>query len=592
MFQRIRDQKIGVKVSLAFSSILFLLGVIVLTVFFLTNQVQKKTNEMREKSFVYSKLALQMKMDVIQVQQWLTDISATRSQNGLDDGFKKADESANHFLASLAKFRSYYQHENPENLPIVDELESRFHPYYETGKRMAQAYIQGGAPAGNRMMGAFDKEAERLSESLEKFVDHETEDLEEHVGHVAGSINLLKVVIVSSGALSMLLGIFLTILITRSLTKPLHQVVAQLEEMSKGHIDGRLVVTSHDEIGHMIESIDHFAEDLQTGTVNSLKMLASGDLTFESIPKDEKDVIGIALKLVGENLNRLISDIRVGSEYIATSSNQVANAASSVSQGAVEQSAALEEISSSLSELTGKTRINAESASKANGLMQESKKLADTGRSQINQMMNVMAKINSSGEEVAKVIKLIDEIAFQTNLLALNAAVEAARVGKYGTGFAVVASEVHSLSEKAAAAARESAELIEKSSTFIHEGMESASQTSFSFEQIHNSVDTVSRLVGEIARSSNDQALAIYQVTETVTQIHKIVEQNSANSEESASASEELATQARQMKDMVSRFKVKDHPAPTAVIRMKPRPGAKDWVHHAEDDKKSEEKKK
>ncbi len=175
----------------------------------------------------------------------------------------------------------------------------------------------------------------------------------------------------------------------------------------------------------------------------------------------------------------------------------------------------------------------------------------------MNAMMTAMDDINSSGKNISKIIKVIDDIAFQTNLLALNAAVEAARAGRHGKGFAVVAEEVRNLAARSARAARDTADLIEGSVSKATNGVEIAHRTAEALKGIVNSITRANNLVAEIATASNEQAQGIAQISEGLTQIEGVTQQTTAIAEQSAAASEELAGQAAHLRDVLNRFVLK-----------------------------------
>ena len=229
-----------------------------------------------------------------------------------------------------------------------------------------------------------------------------------------------------------------------------------------------------------------------------------------------------------------------------------------LSQGATEQASSIEELTASIEQVSTQTKINAENASKANGMAEQAKNYAVTGNEQMKEMLKAMDEINESSNNINKIIKVIDDIAFQTNILALNAAVEAARAGQYGKGFAVVAEEVRTLAGRSANAAKETTALIEDSIKKSEEGTRIARETAEALEKIVDSVESVSKLVSDINNASNEQAVAISQINQGVMQVSQVVQENSATSEESAAASEELSGQADLLYELISRFRLRE----------------------------------
>ncbi len=263
-------------------------------------------------------------------------------------------------------------------------------------------------------------------------------------------------------------------------------------------------------------------------------------------------LIGIFLtRSITKVLNRIVESLSQGSEQVTSAAGQVSSASQSLAEGSTEQAAGLEETSSSLEEMASMTKQNADNAQQANTLASEARKAADTGSESMQKMSTAINDIQKSSDETAKIIKVIDEIAFQTNLLALNAAVEAARAGEAGKGFAVVAEEVRNLAMRSAEAAKNTSAMIEESVKNSKNGVDIASEVGKVLEEIVQGIGKTTDLVGEIAAASQEQSQGIDQVNTAVAQMDKVTQQNAANAEESASASEELSAQAESMNDVV-----------------------------------------
>jgi methyl-accepting chemotaxis protein len=257
---------------------------------------------------------------------------------------------------------------------------------------------------------------------------------------------------------------------------------------------------------------------------------------------------------IGKALRTIAAQIAEGATQTASASSQVAAASQTLAEGASEQAASLEETSASLEEMSSMTKRNADNAQQAKDLSGQTRSAADTGAADMEQMKTSMAAIKSSSDDVAKIVKNIDEIAFQTNILALNAAVEAARAGEAGAGFAVVADEVRNLAQRSATAARETANKIEDAINKTTQGVQVSAKVAESLQQIITKARTVDDLVGEIAVACREQAQGISQVNTAVSQMDKVTQSNAASAEESASASEELNAQAAVQTEAVTQL--------------------------------------
>jgi methyl-accepting chemotaxis protein len=267
-------------------------------------------------------------------------------------------------------------------------------------------------------------------------------------------------------------------------------------------------------------------------------------------------ILGCALaflivRRISGGLSRVAGSLNDGSNQVASAAAQVSGASQTLAEGASEQAASLEETSSSLEEMSSMTRRNAENAQKANDLAKQARSAADKGAGDMQAMSAAMEAIKVSSDDIAKIIKTIDEIAFQTNILALNAAVEAARAGEAGMGFAVVADEVRNLAQRSAQAAKETAAKIEGAITKTGQGVEISTKVGLALSEIVEKARQVDELVAEVAGASREQTQGISQINTAVGQMDKVTQSNAATAEESAAASEELNAQAEVMKQSV-----------------------------------------
>lgn len=416
--------------------------------------------------------------------------------------------------------------------------------------------VSGGSVIGKMEIGLDLSEVEKLTETMNA-KSAEAVKKSENLA-VKAEKRMIMAIIIASIVGIILISLTLYYLFQNIVISPLHKTADMIQGMSKGHISQRLKLDRQDEIGLMADTMDDFADDLEHILVKALQQLADGDLTFATSIKDSDDVISIALNKTSVDLNRVVSEILTGIVQIDTGAKQISDTSSSLSEGASQQAAALEQITSTMHEMGDQTDKNAANAKQATDLVEKATAIAEVGNSKMKNMVQAIEEINSSGQEISKIIKVIDDIAFQTNLLALNAAVEAARAGQYGKGFAVVAEEVRSLASRSAKAAHETADLIQNSVAKTNNGTTIANETAESLKGIVDAISEVSTHINEINESSSLQAQGISQVNLSLEQIEQVTLQNTSSAEEGAAASEELSNQAGQIRDVVSSFKVKE----------------------------------
>lgn len=452
-------------------------------------------------------------------------------------------------LGKLTKLRSITS--KPQDVRFLAEVEGSAKAYRDGMEKLVASWLAVQELAQKRTLLGAKILADSASTSVK--------GLAEAIAIAEETVDTLRssqTILITSLVVALLIGIIMAVLITRAITVPIIMGVNLASEIAKGDFTKRLKLERKDEIGQLANALDSMSDTLQKAA-GVAEQIASGDLRVDVQLASEKDQLGRALQGMVENLNDILGQVQVAGEQIASGSSQVSDSSQSLSQGATESAASLEEITSSMTEMGSQTAQNAENAGEASGLSLEAKKAAENGNQQMQTMVSAMGEINAAGQDISKIIKTIDEIAFQTNLLALNAAVEAARAGQHGKGFAVVAEEVRNLAARSAKAASETAELIEGSVEKTARGTQIAGATAEALGEIVTGVTKVTDLVAEIAAASNEQAQGINQVSQGLTQIDQVTQQNTASAEESAAAAEELSGQATQLQQMLQRFSLR-----------------------------------
>jgi methyl-accepting chemotaxis protein len=304
--------------------------------------------------------------------------------------------------------------------------------------------------------------------------------------------------------------------------------------------------------------------------VRVAESLARGDLAVKVDPRsqDELGRLMFALRDTVSQLATIVGRIKSASDMVATASREIAQANSDLSARTERQASALEETSSSMEEMTATVGQNAQNAEKVNELATQASGVATKGGDVVRAAVQTMNGITESSRKIADITSVIDGIAFQTNILALNAAVEAARAGEQGRGFAVVASEVRNLAQRSAAAAKEIKELINESVSKVDAGSRQVNDAGRTMDEIVDSVAKVTSLITEITAASREQAQGIAQVSETVTQLEKVTQQNAAMVEEASAAAGSLQEQSRALGDAVSAFRLDDDAPQAAEVEV------------------------
>lgn len=370
------------------------------------------------------------------------------------------------------------------------------------------------------------------------------------------AINLVMMV------LAILLSIIVALKLANSLSRPMKACADRMRLLVEGDLESPVPeVVSKDETGMLTQSTAELVEGLST-IIHDIGYLlgemANQNLDIQSSHRDayvgDFQSILHSMRNLKVELSEILRQINTSAEQVSSASNQVSSSAQNLSQGAVEQASSVEELAARISEISNQVKDTADSAGKVREQTHHAGEGVSVCNQQMQELMNAMEKIHSSSDEIGKIIKTIEDIAFQTNILALNAAVEAARAGVAGKGFAVVADEVRNLASKSAEASKNTSLLITHSTEAVQTGTEIARHTADALSDVVENIQSMVGSIDQISAVSSEQSEAVLQVNEGINQISSVVQSNSATAEESAAASQELSAEAANLKQLVDQF--------------------------------------
>ncbi len=408
------------------------------------------------------------------------------------------------------------------------------------------------AQGANKAIGDYKDETHRLEKTAQDMSTHHIEVMATKEGVMAAltaKVGMLMVVVL---VISILLGIVVSTLIARSITRPILEVVDIAERVSVGDLTSNIEVRGTDETGRLLASMEKMSQFLN-GMAGTASKIADGDLTVKVAPKSEKDVLSLAFVQMIEKLSHIIGEVREGANALSSAAAQVSTTSQSLSQGTSEQAASVEETSSSLEEMGAGILQNAENSRQTE--LMALKGLKDAGDSS-KAVKETEAAMNAIGKNTA----IIEEIAYQTNLLALNAAIEAARAGEHGKGFAVVASEVRKLAERSQIAAKEIREVAASS-------IEIAAKSGRLLDELVPSIAKTAELVQEVTAASNEQSSGVAQINKAMGQVDQVTQRNASASEELAATAEELSSQADSLTQFMSFFRLQNEGGAVTKLR-------------------------
>lgn len=558
MKERFKNYKTGKKMAIAFLSIIVLYVITVAAALVNMKNMSVQTEDVYKGPFANVQSSLEMIADLQHVGRDITILSATENLVDEKTYMQETKSTIANVGAALEKLSSGYI----SGADKVQTLKSEFQTLSVTRDTVLSLIEAGkGDEALDLYIAEYLPQADEVRDVLSEVVALSTEDAQNSVAalkdmnyHIIVGLILLSVVCIA-------LTVMICVIITRSIVNPIKEVKEAANTISNGRLNIGLAYQSRDELGELADDIRHTAKALNvyiSEVHNGLSALGGGRLSYQPSIEFKGDFIAIGegLKNIGRLLRQSIQQISGSAEQVSLGAEQVSNGAQALAQGASEQAGSVEELAVSINEVAESVKDNAENSVTSSHLAESVGMKLGKCNEQMDSLMDSIRDIKKNSGEITGIVRQIEDIAFQTNILALNASVEAARAGEAGRGFSVVAEEVRRLATKTAGASKLTAELIEKNSESVRDGIDAVTITARTLKDSVEGAMEVSSKLDKISEVSTQQAEAVTQIRKSVELISEIVQGNSATSEESAAASEELSAQAQILKELVERFEI------------------------------------
>ena len=556
-----KNLTISMKLIVGFGIVLFLMILCIVLSMFSITQMSEQINLYGDYTVPNTNFTWSMRRDMASVQRHFLRALVSADADSISDEMEQATAEAKVVHETLAEYAANQRNtqQDADISKVKEELESAAAIRTEFTELITSGTAEGLQKAKDLYIKEYAPILDEVENVLGELNSAEEAAAKEQKVAGANTANLAWVMLIAVAVASILITVAVVFAIRKSILSPVKEIEGVYAQMAKGNMQAQITYDSRDELGSMARSIKT-TNALLAGYINDISeklgQMSQGDMRVSV----DMDYIGdfAAIKKAMQNtasaLNHTLLTINTAAEQVSTGASQVASGAQALATGSTEQASSVEELSVSITKIAEQAEENSTNVKLAAQYVNQTGTFVKDGSERMKQLTEAMSNIGSASGQIASITKVIEDIAFQTNILALNAAIEAARAGNAGKGFAVVADEVRNLAAKSAEAAKQTADLIQRSVATVAEGTQITAQTAQILQNVEEKSNLVSESIVKIDQSSTEQAVAIEQVKQGLNQVSAVVQTNAATAEENSATSEEMSAQAATLREEVGKF--------------------------------------